>query len=72
VNDDADPHGAEALEARLAELRQDHADFDAAIQAVASALVPDMLLLGRLKRKKLALKDDIFRLEELLTPDIIA
>lgn len=61
-----------ALEARLAELRQDHADFDAAIHAVALSPLADMLLVGRLKRKKLALKDQITRLEELLTPDIIA
>jgi hypothetical protein len=31
-----------------------------------------MMLIGRLKRKKLALKDEIVRLEEHLTPDIIA
>ncbi|WP_395671179.1 YdcH family protein [Phenylobacterium sp.] len=72
MNDDADPLDEAALEARLADLRQDHADFDAAIQAVALAPVPDMLLIGRLKRKKLALKDEVTRLEELLTPDIIA
>jgi hypothetical protein len=72
VNDDPDPHSAEALEARLADLRQDHADFDAAIQAVSASPLPDMLLMGRLKRKKLALKDAITRLEDLLTPDIIA
>ena len=62
----------EALEARLSELRQDHADFDAAIQAVAIAPLPDMMLIARLKRKKLALKDEIARIEDYLTPDIIA
>ena len=63
---------AEALEARLRDLRQDHADMDAAIQALAAAPVPDLIVIGRLKRKKLALKDEIARIEELLTPDIIA
>ena len=62
----------EVLKAKLAELRQDHADLDAAIQAVALSPLPDMMLIGRLKRKKLAMKDEIVRLEELLTPDIIA
>ena len=38
-----------ALEARLAELRQDHADLDAAIQAITLSPLPDMLLIGRLK-----------------------
>lgn len=62
----------DALRAKLAELRQDHADLDAAVQAIALSPLPDMLLIGRLKRKKLALKDEISRIEALLTPDIIA
>ncbi|MCR5877979.1 YdcH family protein [Phenylobacterium sp. J367] len=62
----------EVLQARLTELRQDHADFDAAIQALSASPLPDMMLIGRLKRKKLALKDEIARLEDMLTPDIIA
>lgn len=70
--DDLDEASEEALQAKLTELRQDHADFDAAIQALALSPLPDMMLIGRLKRKKLALKDEIARLEDLLTPDIIA
>jgi hypothetical protein len=62
----------EALEARLSELRQDHADFEAALQALAAAPVPDLMVMGRLKRKKLGIKDEIARIEEYLTPDIIA
>jgi len=62
----------EALEARLSELRQDHADLDAAIQALANTTVPDLIVIGRLKRKKLALKDEMARVEEFLNPDIIA
>jgi hypothetical protein len=62
----------EILQARLAELRQDHADLDAAVQAISLSPLPDMLLIGRLKRKKLALKDEITRIEDQLTPDIIA
>ena len=69
MNDDM---SEEALEQRLVELRQDHADLDAAVQAIALSPLPDMLLIGRLKRKKLALKDEIARTEDLLTPDIIA
>lgn len=70
--DDLDDASEEALQAKLSELRQDHADFDAAIQALALSPLPDMMLIGRLKRKKLALKDEIARIEDLLTPDIIA
>lgn len=62
----------DALRAKLAELRQDHADLDAAVQAIALSPLPDMLLIGRLKRKKLSLKDEITRIEAQLTPDIIA
>ncbi|MBL8771914.1 MAG: DUF465 domain-containing protein [Phenylobacterium sp.] len=62
----------EALEARLAELRQDHADLDAAIHALAATPVPDLIVIGRLKRKKLLIKDEIARVEDVLNPDIIA
>jgi hypothetical protein len=68
MNDD---ESEEALRVRLLALRQDHADFDAAIQAVSQSPLSDMMLIARLKRKKLALKDEIVRLENDL-PDIIA
>lgn len=60
------------LNARLVELRQEHADLGAAIEALALSPVPDLLVIARMKKKKLALKDDIARLEDLATPDIIA
>ena len=69
MNDDM---SKEALEAMLVVIRQDHADLDAAVQAIALSPLPDMLLIGRLKRKKLALKDEIARIEDQLNPDIIA
>jgi hypothetical protein len=62
----------DALRSKLAELRQDHSDLDAAVQAISVSPLPDMLLIARLKRKKLAIKDEIGRIEALLTPDIIA
>lgn len=70
--DDHDATSEDALRARLAELRQDHADLDAAIQAIALSPLPDMMLIGRLKRRKLAMKDEIVRIEDMLTPDIPA
>jgi hypothetical protein len=69
MNDDL---SEETLEAKLAELRQDHADLDAAIQALSLTPLPDMLLIARLKRKKLKLKDEIAGVEDQLNPDIIA
>lgn len=71
MNDPAEPT-EEMLRARLVAVRQEHADLDAAIQAVALSPLPDMMLIGRLKRKKLGLKDEITRLEDQLTPDILA
>jgi hypothetical protein len=70
--DDMDDLDEDALRDKLAELRQDHADLDAAVNAIAISPLPDMMLIGRLKRKKLALKDEISRIEAQLTPDIIA
>ena len=61
-----------ALEARLVELKQDHSDLDAAVQALSATPLPDMLLIARLKRKKLKLKDEIASIEDQLNPDIIA
>lgn len=62
----------DVLRVKLEVLRQDHRDLDAAIQAVEDRPAPDMLLIKRLKLQKLALKDRIARIEDELTPDIIA
>ena len=69
---DYSTYSEDALIARLSELRQDHADFDAAIQALTQVRMPNMVIIGRLKRKKLALKDEITRVEDYLTPDLLA
>jgi len=58
--------------ARLAELRTEHRDLDAAIAALAGDGVPDQLSLARLKKRKLRLRDEIAMLEDGLIPDIIA
>lgn len=70
--DDEDDEKERELRARLAVLSQEHADIDVAIQALANSALPDMMVIGRLKRKKLALKDEISSLQDQLTPDIIA
>jgi len=53
-------------------LREEHRDLDIAISAIEASSFPDQLALKRLKRKKLTLKDEIARIEDDLTPDIIA
>ena len=47
--------------------------FDDRVSAFERAdAVPDQLQIARLKRRKLALRDQIVALEDRLTPDIIA
>jgi len=63
----------EQAEIRLefARLKQEHADFDAAINAMI-AMGCDPLQVQRMKKKKLVLKDRLNRLEDRIIPDIIA
>src|SRR4051812_29541438 len=56
----------------LATKRQEHADLDAAIHTLTQSHVADRMLIQRLKKRKLALKDRIVQLENILIPDIIA
>jgi len=62
----------ELLVVKLQRLRADHSDLDAAIDAMAKDPASDQLATRRLKKCKLSLKDQISRVEDLLTPDIIA
>lgn len=62
----------EIARARLEVLRREHRDLDDAISALASQNLNSSLTLQRLKKQKLGLKDRIARLEDELTPDIIA
>ncbi|WP_055681625.1 YdcH family protein [Jannaschia rubra] len=62
----------DVLRMRLEVLRQDHRDLDVAIRALEERTNPDLLVIRRLKRQKLHLKDRIARIEDELTPDIIA
>uniref|UniRef100_UPI0035AE5BCD YdcH family protein n=1 Tax=Hylemonella sp. TaxID=2066020 RepID=UPI0035AE5BCD len=54
---------------RLIELRMEHADLDAMIDHLGHANEVDELMLRRLKKRRLALRDEIARLEHELTPD---
>lgn len=55
----------------FARLKQEHADFDAAINAMI-ATGCDPLQIQRMKKKKLFLKDRLKVLENSIIPDIIA
>lgn len=60
------------LHAKLLELEQEHSDLDSAIDRIISTPPYNDLQLMRLKKKKLFLKDEIQRVRDMLTPDIIA
>jgi hypothetical protein len=62
----------EALKSRLHMLKIEHADLDAAVGALEALAGPDQIQIARLKKKKLALRDEISRIEDQLFPDIIA
>ncbi|MDD8022603.1 MAG: DUF465 domain-containing protein [Paracoccaceae bacterium] len=62
----------EVLRVKLGVLQREHRDLDEAIHAMAERGTSDQLRLVRLKKQKLALKDQIARIEDQLTPDIIA
>lgn len=62
----------EVLRIKLEVLRREHRDLDHAILALETSGRADQLALRRLKKQKLALKDQISRLEDRLIPDIIA
>lgn len=62
----------EMLRIRLEVLRREHRDLDEAVAALEANCRPDQLTLRRLKKQKLALKDQIVKIEDQLIPDIIA
>jgi len=71
-HDTGEDEAAKAAKARLNELRQEHQDLGDAVQALLERHSPDMILIARMKKRKLALRDQITLLEDQLTPDIIA
>ena len=60
------------IRAKLADLRQQHRDLDAAISSLEASGSGDQLQLRRLKKQKLQLKDQIQKLIDKLIPPIIA
>lgn len=62
----------DVLRVELEVFRREHRDMDEAIVALAERSTADQLTLQRLKKRKLRLKDLIARIEDRLTPDIIA
>jgi hypothetical protein len=60
------------LKTKLAELELEHRDLDDVINTLMADTDFDQIKVGRLKKRKLALKDQIVALRGRLIPDIIA
>ena len=61
-----------ALRHRVEELRTEHRDLDDVIDRISETIPFDQLQVQRLKKRKLAIKDELITLESQLVPDIIA
>jgi len=72
MNTSSEMNHEEVLRVKLEVLRSEHRDLDDAIHALVERGTADQLQLRRLKKQKLALKDRIQKIENELTPDIIA
>ena len=60
------------IRTQLHELKVEHRDLEQVISHLTDNPPPDNLLIRRLKKRKLALKDRILQLEKMLIPDIPA
>ena len=58
--------------AQLHQLETEHRDLDEVIELLGEDKPFDQLKLQRLKKRKLALKDEIIKLRSQILPDIIA
>jgi hypothetical protein len=56
-------------ERRLIELRMEHSDLDALIDAASAHVPMDELMMRRLKKKRLVLRDEIERTQREIDPD---
>ncbi len=64
--------GKQAVRQKLVELRLEHRDLNEVIDRLGEQNYADQLYLRRLKKRRLALKDMITRLESILIPNLDA
>lgn len=62
----------EELEEKLADLESEHRQLDLEIDRLVNTPPVDLLQVQRLKKQKLALKDQIQKVRSAILPDIIA
>jgi hypothetical protein len=62
----------EAIKTKIRQLKSEHRSLDESIRRLEDGPPFNPIEMQRLKRRKLALKDQLARLESKLLPDIIA
>ena len=60
------------IKAKINKLRKLHSELDMEISKIVKVIPVDQVMLQRIKKKKLKLKDEISKLSSHLLPDIIA
>jgi hypothetical protein len=67
-----DPETFVALQHKLDALKKKHQELEEKIQLLSQDPARDDLAIHRLKREKLAIKDQMAKVEAMMVPDIIA
>jgi hypothetical protein len=67
-----DPQIIINLQHKLDKLKQEHKKLEEEVRELMHEPQPDDLKIHRLKKQKLSLKDQITKIDAMLTPDIIA
>ena len=60
------------IKAKINELRKIHSELDIEISKIVKVIPVDQVMLQRIKKKKLKLKDEISKLSSHILPEIIA
>ena len=60
------------IKAKINELRKLHSELDIEISKIVKVIPVDQVMLQRIKKKKLKLKDEISKLSSHMLPNIIA
>ena len=60
------------IKVKINELRKLHSELDIEISKIIKVIPVDQVMLQRIKKKKLKLKDEISKLSSHILPDIIA
>ena len=66
------PETQNKIKEKINELRKLHSELDIELSKIVKVIPVDQVMLQRIKKKKLKLKDEISKLSSHILPDIIA